>query len=449
MTGAAYDLTVIGAGIVGLATAHELLQRRPGLRVAVVEQEERIAFHQSGRNSGVIHAGLYYTPGSLRSRLCREGRDAADPFCGGERRSRTGSPGSSSSPSATRSCRSSTRCSERGTANGLQGLRLVSDAEAREIEPSVVARQALHVPESGIIDYREVTSALARRVTAAGGSLLLGHAVLAVRGSARGVTLETTGGTVASRGAIACSGASSDRIARLAGVDTRDYRMVPFRGSYSTLVEGRRDLIKGLVYPVPDPSLPFLGVHFTPRIDGAVLIGPNAVLALARHRYGRLAFSARDAAATASFPGFWRLARRYPGYAVTEVARDLVKPLLVRELQRYVPSLRGSDVERGPSGTRAQLLRRDGILEDDFVVRRSPRMLHVLNAPSPAATASLAIGAPRGRRGGRPFRRLADRRDPPVPSAGERRTARFPYSDRHGFHTRTFMENASLGANHA
>ena len=390
MTGTPYDLTVIGAGIVGLATAHELLQRRPGLRIAVVEKEDTIAFHQSGRNSGVIHAGLYYTPGSLRSRLCREGRELLIRFAE-ENEIPYRLTGKLVVAVSDAELPRLHALNERGSANGLQGLRIVGDAEAREIEPSVVARQALHVPESGIIDYREVASALARRIASAGGTLLQGHAVLDVHTSPQVLTLETTGGSVTSRGAIACSGAASDRIARLAGVDMREYRMVPFRGSYHSLVAGRRDLINGLVYPVPDPSLPFLGVHFTRRIDGEVLIGPNAVLALARHRYGRLAFSLRDAMATASFPGFWRLARRYPRYAASEVSRDLSKRLLVRELQRYVPSIRGSDVERGPSGTRAQLLRRDGVLEDDFVVRRSAHMLHVLNAPSPAATASLAI----------------------------------------------------------
>ncbi len=391
MTHNAYDLTVIGAGIVGLAVAHELLQRQPGLRLAIVEKEDTIAFHQSGRNSGVIHAGLYYTPGSLRSRLCREGRELLIRFAE-ENEIPYRLTGKLVVAVNDAELPKLHALNERGTANGLQGLRLLRDAEAREIEPNVVARQALYVPESGIIDYRDVTSALARRVAAAGGSLLLGHAVLGVHSSRRSVTLETTGGSVTSRGAIACSGASSDRIARLAGVDTREYRMIPFRGSYYKIVPSRRDLINGLVYPVPDPSLPFLGVHFTRRIDDGVLIGPNAVLALARHRYGRLAFSLRDATATASFPGFWRLARRYPRYAAAEVSRDLIKPLLVREMRRYVPSMHGSDVERGPSGTRAQLLRRDGVLEDDFVVRRSPHMLHVLNAPSPAATASLAIG---------------------------------------------------------
>ena len=391
MPSAPYDVTVIGAGIVGLATAHELLQRRPGLRVAIVDQESAIAFHQSGRNSGVIHAGLYYTPGSLRSRLCREGRELLIRFAE-ENEIPYRLTGKLVVAVSDAELPRLHALHERGTANGLQGLRLLTERAAREIEPSVVAREALHVPESGIIDYRQVTSALARRIAEAGGSLLLGHAVLGVHTSGQTVTLETTGGSVTGRGAIACSGASSDRIAKLAGVDIRDYRMVPFRGSYSKLVSSSRGLINGLVYPVPDPSLPFLGVHFTRRIDDDVLIGPNAILALARHRYGRLAFSARDAAATASFPGFWRLARRYPRYAATEVARDLSKTLLVRELQRYVPSLQAADVEPGPSGTRAQLLRRDGVLEDDFVVRRSPHMLHVLNAPSPAATASLAIG---------------------------------------------------------
>jgi L-2-hydroxyglutarate oxidase LhgO len=387
----AYDLTVIGAGIVGLAVAHELLQRQPGLRLAIVEKEDTIAFHQSGRNSGVIHAGLYYTPGSLRSRLCREGRELLIRFAK-ENEIPYRLTGKLVVAVNDAELPKLHALNERGTANGLQGLRLLRDAEAREIEPNVVARQALYVPESGIIDYRDVTSALARRVAAADASLLLGHAVLGVHSSRRSVTLETTGGSVTSRGVIACSGAGSDRIARLAGVDTHEYRIIPFRGSYYTIVPGRRGLINGLVYPVPDPSLPFLGVHFTRRIDDGVLIGPNAVLALARHRYGRLAFSLRDATATASFPGFWRLARRYPRYAAAEVSRDLIKPLLVREMRRYVPSMHGSDVERGPSGTRAQLLRRDGVLEDDFVVRRSLHMLHVLNAPSPAATASLAIG---------------------------------------------------------
>ena len=286
----------------------------------------------------MIHAGLYYTPGSLRSRLCREGRELLIRFAE-ENEIPYRLTGKLVVAVSDAELPRLHALHDRGTANGLRGLRLVGDAEAREIEPSVSARQALHVPESGIIDYREMTGALARRITEAGGSLLLGHAVLGIHSSPGSVTLETTGGSITSRGVIACSGASSDRIARLAGVDTRDYRMVPFRGSYSRLVESRRGLINGLVYPVPDSSLPFLGVHFTPRIDGDVLIGPNAVLALARHRYGRLAFSVRDAAATASFPGFWRLARRYPRYALVEVSRDLSKRLLVRELQRYVPSL--------------------------------------------------------------------------------------------------------------
>lgn len=391
MTSTPLDLTVIGAGIVGLATANELLQRRPGLRIAIVDKEDSIAFHQSGRNSGVIHAGLYYTPGSLRSRLCREGRELLIRFAE-EHEIPYRLTGKLVVAVNDAELPKLDALHERGTANGLQGLRLVGDAEAREIEPHVVARRALHVPESGIIDYRRVAHALAGRIADAGGSLRLGHAVLGVHTSATGVTLETSAGSVSSRASIACSGASSDRIAQLAGVDVRGYRMVPFRGSYSKLAPGRRDLINGLVYPVPDPSLPFLGVHFTRRMDDEVLIGPNAVLALARHRYGRLAFSPRDALAIASFPGVWRLARRYPRYAATEVSRDVIKPLLIRELQRYLPSIQGSDVERGPSGTRAQLLRRDGVLEDDFVVRRSPHMLHVLNAPSPAATASLAIG---------------------------------------------------------
>lgn len=389
-TSAEYDVTVIGAGIVGLATARELLQRQPRLRLAIVEGETLVAAHQSGRNSGVIHAGLYYTPGSLRSRLCREGRELLMRFAD-ENDIPYRLAGKLVVAVDDDELPRLHALHERGAANGLQGLRLLRAEEAREIEPHVGGRRALHVPESGIIDYSDVSRALAREVADAGGSLLLGHGVLGVRGQRRSITLETTGGDVTSRCAIACSGANSDRMARMAGVDTSDYRMIPFRGSYHTLVPGRRNLVNGLVYPVPDPSLPFLGVHFTPRIDGEVLIGPNAVLALARHRYGLRAFSLRDTTATVSFPGFWRLARRHWRYATSEVSRDIVKSLLVREMQRYVPSIAVADIRRGPSGTRGQLVRRDGILEDDFVVGRSRHMLHVLNAPSPAATASLAI----------------------------------------------------------
>jgi L-2-hydroxyglutarate oxidase LhgO len=385
-----YDAAVIGSGIVGLATARELLLRQPQLRVAVVEKEATIAVHQSGRNSGVIHAGLYYTPGSLRSRLCREGRALLLAFA-----EENDIPyrliGKLVVAVGDREAPRLRALHERGLANGLQGLRMLTGDAAREIEPNVAARRALHVPESGIIDYRIVAKALARQVEQAGGSILLGHEVVGVHTSARDVTLETRHGGVTSRDVISCSGAGSDRIARLAGVDTSEHRIVPFRGSYHSLAPPRRSLINGLVYPVPDPSLPFLGVHFTPRMDGEVLLGPNAVLAFARDRYGRRAFAWRDVAETASFPGFWRLARRYPGYAAAEISRDLVKPLLLRELRRYVPTLRAGDVKRGFSGTRAQLLSRNGVLVDDFVVSRSPRMLHVLNAPSPAATAALAI----------------------------------------------------------
>jgi L-2-hydroxyglutarate oxidase LhgO len=385
-----YDVAVIGAGLVGLATARELTSRNPRLRVAVLEKEVRVASHQSGRNSGVVHAGLYYAPGSLKSRLCREGRVLLREFAL-EHDIPLETPGKLVVAVREDELPKLRQLHERGIRNGLRGLRLLAPTEIRELEPAVEGLAAIHVPESGIVDFRIVAEALADSLAGSGTEVLLERPVTGVRAASDGITLETPQGPVRARSAISCGGANSDRIAAMAGADTRGVRVVPFRGSYYQLASSRRDLIRGLVYPVPDPTLPFLGVHFTPRVDGGVLIGPNAVLTLARHKYGRAVFDARDAAATATFPGFWRLAREYRRYAAAEVARDLVKPLFLREMQRYVPELRSEDVERGPTGVRAQLLRRDGRLEDDFVITRSPRFLHVLNAPSPAATASLSI----------------------------------------------------------
>jgi L-2-hydroxyglutarate oxidase LhgO len=390
MASDSFDYAVIGAGIVGLATARELLRRQPSSRVAIVEKETEVALHQSGRNSGVIHAGLYYTPGSLRARLCREGRESLVRFAE-EHEIPYRLSGKLVVATHDGELSRLQALYERGKANGLQGLRLVNAAEAREIEPSVEARRALHVPETGVIDFREVARALATEVAEAGGTILLERDVRAVHASSESVTLEATAGDVRARAVIACSGAGADRIARLAGIDTRELRIIPFRGSFHSLVPDRRELVGSLIYPVPNPSLPFLGVHFTRRIDGEVVIGPNAVLALARDRYGRKAFCLDDVRSTLGYRGFWQLARRHWRYGAREVGHDIVTPLLVRELRRYIPSIVEADVRRAGGGTRAQLVRRDGAMEDDFVVARSPRMLHVLNAPSPAATASLAI----------------------------------------------------------
>jgi L-2-hydroxyglutarate oxidase LhgO len=389
-----YDLAVVGSGIVGLATARAYLLGRPSARVVVLDKETELARHQSGRNSGVIHAGLYYPAGSLKARLCREGRvellrfadQHSIPYevCGklvvaldhGEL------------PRLQELAR-------RGEANGLTGLRMLDAGQARAVEPHVAGVQALHVPETGVIDFRTVTRKLADEVARLGATLSLGRTVVAIDRLARGHRLRTgEGDQVEARQVIGCAGLQSDRLAALTGEPGSQYRIAPFRGDFYDLAPEARSLVRGLIYPVPDPTFPFLGVHFTRRIDGQVWVGPNAVPALARERYQRLALGLRDARDLLAYPGIWRLARRYWRTGVTEIWRDVVKHAAVTQMRRYLPELRPSQVSTGHCGIRAQVLARDGALVDDFLLDRSgaPSVVHVLNAPSPAATASLAIG---------------------------------------------------------
>jgi L-2-hydroxyglutarate oxidase LhgO len=363
-----HDLAVVGAGLVGLATAKALLEARPGLRLAVYDKEPRIAAHQSGRNSGVLHSGLYYEPGSLKARFCREGRAELIGFA--EER---GIPYRITGKLVVAVDGSELPRFEalaaRGRANGLSLTELDS---WRDLEPHVVGIRALHVAESGVIDFKAVAQAYADVVRELGGELVLGREVRAVA--------ELPAGAV-----VVCAGLQADRLA--AG---SPYRIVPFRGDYYALRNA--ELVRGLVYPVPDPAFPFLGVHFTRRVDGSLLAGPNAVPALAREGYGRAAFDPRDTLEVLRHPGFRRLARSYLRTGALEVWRDLVKPAMVAEMRRYVPSIRAADVAYGPSGIRAQVLGADGALVDDFLVEDGERALHVVNAPSPAATASLPIG---------------------------------------------------------
>jgi 2-hydroxyglutarate dehydrogenase/L-2-hydroxyglutarate oxidase len=385
----AYDVVVVGAGILGLATARRLLQERPGLRLVLLEKEAEIATHQTGHNSGVVHSGIYYAPGSLKARLCTQGKAALERYVAerGLPYERCGklivALDESELPRLA-------ELERRAIANGVGGLRVLEGDELRTVEPNAAGIRALHARETAIVDYRAVAAAFAADVQEAGGELQVGATVVGISERGGTVAVETTAGSVTAAALVGCAGLQSDRIATLAGTQPT-VRIVPFRGDYYTLRPQAGALVNGLLYPVPDPAYPFLGVHFTKLVDGRVVAGPNAVLALARERYNRAGVDVRDVASTLGYRGFWRLARHHYRFGAGEVWRDVVKRAYVRELQRYVPAVTADDLEFGPSGIRAQALDREGRLVDDFVLERTGRQLHVLNAPSPAATASLAI----------------------------------------------------------
>lgn len=385
-----FDVVVIGGGIVGCATAAALLDQAPGLRLALLEKEPRLAAHQTGHNSGVIHSGLYYRPGSLKARNCTAGREALYAFCAeqGIPHERCGklvvATGESELPLLE-------ELERRGQANGLEGIERLDGAGLRRYEPEVSGVAGLHVPQTGIVDYVAVTEALAGRVRQGGGEVRLQTPVRGIRRSGGEFRLATDGGTVAARYLVNCAGLHCDRVARLAGLRP-GLRIVPFRGEYYVLRPQRRSLVRNLIYPVPDPAFPFLGVHYTRMIDGEVEAGPNAVLALKREGYGRWSWSLRDSWETFSHPGFWKLAGRYWRQGFKEMRRSFSKPLFVQDLQRLLPALGMADVSRGGAGVRAQAVDRDGALLDDFRLLEGEGMVHVLNAPSPAATASLSIG---------------------------------------------------------
>ena len=387
-----HDVAVVGAGLIGLATAYDLLVRRPDLRVVVLDKEDRIAAHQSSHNSGVVHAGVYYKPGSLKARLCVEGKVALERFAEehGLPFERCGKLIVAVDPSELGRMAD---LRARAAGNGVPGVRELSGEEVREIEPNVVAVRALHVPGTAIIDFERVAGAYAGEVTARGGTIRLGARVESIAALGGRQVLRTPSGEVTSRFVVSCAGLHADRLARQADPAATDLRIVPFRGDYYRLVEEQRSLVRGLVYPVPDPTLPFLGVHFTRRIDGEVWAGPNAVLALAREGYRRRDVSPADVADVLGFGGFWRLSRRYWRIGAMEMWRDVVKAAFVRELRRYVPAVESAHLRWGPSGVRAQAVSASGGMVDDFSIVESATALHVRNAPSPAATASLAIGS--------------------------------------------------------
>ena len=388
--GRAFDFVVAGGGIVGLATARALA-RGGSRRVAVLEAETDIGSHQSGRNSGVVHSGLYYKPGSFKAKLCVEGRLALERYCA-ERAvpfERCGKLVVATRPDELPRLDELER---RGRANGLAGVRRLPAEAIREHEPHASGIAALHVPETGIVDFPAMCRALAADLAAAGGAVLTGHAVRGARRDGGALVVRTSAGEVRARVLVGCAGLHADRVARACGVEP-GVRIVPFRGEYHLIAPPRRGLVRHLIYPAPDPRFPFLGVHFTRRVGGDVEAGPNAVLALARHGYAWTNVSARDLAETLAWPGFWRLASRHAGHALGEVRRSLDRHAFATALRRLVPELRDDDLSPARAGVRAQALSRDGALVDDFHLVRGERQLHVLNAPSPAATASLAIGA--------------------------------------------------------
>ena len=384
------DVAVIGGGIVGVATALALC-RTTRASVAVLEAEDRLAAHQTGHNSGVIHAGLYYKPGSLKARNCTAGREALYRFCAehGVPAERCGKLVVATTAAELPALDELER---RGRANGLAGLRRLAAGELGEVEPHVRGLAGLFVPVTGIVDYGAVTAAMAGELQRQGGEVRTGARFLSLRRDGGDLVMSTTAGDLRCRFVVACAGLQADRVARRCGVEP-GVRIVPFRGEYYELAEERRGLVRGLIYPVPDPRFPFLGVHFTRKIGGSVEAGPNAVLAFRREGYRKTSFSLRDTAEVVGAPAFWRLAARYWRTGAAEMWRSASRAAFARALQRLVPGIAVADLRPGGAGVRAQALDRAGNLLDDFHIVEADRQIHVLNAPSPAATASLAIGA--------------------------------------------------------
>lgn len=385
-----FDLAIIGGGIIGLATAMEVTQRYPRLRLVVLEKEEQLAAHQTGHNSGVIHSGIYYKPGSLKAQTCVTGAQALVTFC-----DQHGIPyercGKVVVATTAEELPRLEELYRRGTANGVVGMEMIGPERLRELEPHATGIKALHVPSTGIIDFPRVARTYAKLVQEQGGEIRLRHQVNRIVQTNEGLMVETSQGTVATQYLVNCAGLLCDRVARMTGASP-DMQIVPFRGEYYTMAPHRRSLVKNLIYPVPDPALPFLGVHFTRTMDGLVEAGPNAVLAFAREGYKKSDFVPRDLRETLTFPGFWKMARRYWYTGMGEVVRSFNKAAFVKALQRLLPELTADDLQPGGSGVRAQAIASSGALVDDFVFSVTGKALHVLNAPSPGATASLAIG---------------------------------------------------------
>lgn len=383
------DVAIVGGGIVGLATAYHLVKQRPGARVLVLEKENELAFHQTGRNSGVLHSGIYYKPGSLKALNCREGKKAMEAFCKDEgvEFEICGKVVVAVTESELPAMQ---RIYERATANGV-ACEIVGRERLRELEPHAAGVQAIHVPETGIVNYKQVCERMAARIREGGGEILLGAKVLKVHAKSEAVVFETSAGEVEAQRAVNCAGLYCDRVARMSGKDP-GAKIVPFRGEYYELKPEAKHFCKNLIYPVPDPNFPFLGVHFTRIVGNHVECGPNAVLAFRREGYTKRDIHLGELFESLTYPGFLRLAAKHWRNGMGEMWRSFSKGAFVKALQRLMPEIRAEHLEPAPAGVRAQALARDGSLVDDFLIVESERMIHVCNAPSPAATASLNIG---------------------------------------------------------
>lgn len=386
-----YDIAIVGGGIVGLATGRELLLRHPHLKLAVLEKEAEVSKHQTGHNSGVIHSGIYYTPGSLKARLCTEGRRSLWQYCDakGIEYKQVGKLIVATEESELPRLQA---LWERGHANGIENLEMLDAAGIREREPHCAGIKAIFSPVTGIVDYGQVARSYAADIKEAGGEILTGRKVTAITRKNGSTLVSSTGGDVEARAVITCGGLQSDRLAKMTG-GGGDPKIVPFRGDYLILKPEKRDLVRGNIYPVPDPAFPFLGVHFTPRMNGDVWLGPNAVLAFSREGYSFTTINLGDLMESLTYSGFIKLAGKYMSIGMGEMYRDVVRSAYVKALQRYIPDLKVEDTLPGPSGVRAQAMNADGSMVDDFVFEGSEGVVHVRNAPSPAATSSLAIGS--------------------------------------------------------
>lgn len=383
------NVAIIGGGIIGLATGLEILRRFPATSLAIIEKEPSVAAHQTSHNSGVIHSGIYYKPGSLKAKLCTEGVNALLRFCDEHAipYDICGKVIVATSPNESERLDEIHR---RGIANGLNGLRILNESEIRELEPHAAGIRGIHVPTTGIVDYGIVARKYAELIERGGGTICLSHEVMGLKQSGEDTVLETTQGPIEAQLVVNCAGLQSDRVSRMANAKL-DLTIVPFRGEYYELVPEKRHYVRSLLYPVPDPRFPFLGVHFTKRIGGGIEAGPNAVLALKREGYTKTSFSSSDVWEYATFPGFWLMAAKYWTVSLDEYYRSFSKAAFVRSLQRLVPEITIDDLIPGGSGVRAQALGANGKLIDDFYFVYTKGVVHVCNVPSPAATASLAI----------------------------------------------------------
>ncbi len=385
-----YDIAIVGGGIVGLATARDLLLRHPHLKLIVLEKEPELAVHQTGHNSGVIHSGIYYKPGSLKATLCTQGRRALWEYCdrkGIEYRN----VGKLIVATEEHELPNLDELHRRGVANGIEGLTIVDADGIREREPHCRGIRAIFSPVTGIVDYGVVARSYGDDIRASGGEIRTASEVTGIDRRSNGALLHTRSGDVETKYVVSCGGLLADRLAKMSG-SASDPKIVPFRGDYLILKPEKRYLVKGNIYPVPDPSFPFLGVHFTPRMNGDIWLGPNAVLAFAREGYSFTTINPADLFETLTYPGFIALASKYFSTGMGEMYRDVVRTAYVKALQRYIPELTVADTLPGPAGVRAQAMMADGSLVDDFVFDGDSGVVNVRNAPSPAATSSLAIG---------------------------------------------------------